>query len=309
MHPETHTAANWAESKAGLGYGAGAVLFWSLGALLFCHLIAIPLFQYIAISQLVGGSLCTLLSGGSLHPASLYRRLTEGWVLVLLLATNMLAYAIAFRIAPPVHADLINYLWPAMLVIGSAHRHNHTLLPKHVLGMGLGFLGIFILLLPDIIHQNIHLTYALGYISAFIAALAWTIYSIMGGDRASKGGSVHMGEDIVLVGLFCAGIQAAQGDWVTLTAHQWIVICTLGVLVYGLAFPFWKKGLELGDYAPMAAMANAIPVLSVLWLILGGVAEMTLEVAIASGLITASCWVLQSAPPKLARPDAKLRTV
>ncbi|SCA63135.1 hypothetical protein SCG7086_AJ_00250 [Chlamydiales bacterium SCGC AG-110-P3] len=291
--PTTKTAT---KSTYGLAYGAAAVLFWSSGALLFCQLTAIPLLQYIAISQIVGGFTCILLTGGSLGPVALCRRLTSNWISVFLIGTNQLAFATAMRTAPPIHADLIIYLWPAMLVIGSARRLNHAILPQHILGMGLGFLGIFVFLAPEIFNHKIHSAYFSGYLCAFIAALSWTTYSLRGTSATSEGKHAYIGKDVLIIGIVCAALHTIQGEWVALTLYEWIIITTLGIVVYGLAVPCWQKGLQLGRYTTVASLANVIPVLSVTWLIVGGVAPMTMTVAVAGLLISMSCWILQSAP-------------
>ncbi|MBP0657332.1 DMT family transporter, partial [Mycobacterium tuberculosis] len=50
-------------------------------------------------------------------------------------------YFTAMRNAPPVEANLVNYLWPLLIVLFSGLLPGERLRPHHILGAGLGLAG------------------------------------------------------------------------------------------------------------------------------------------------------------------------
>jgi drug/metabolite transporter (DMT)-like permease len=55
-------------------------------------------------------------------------------------------YFLAFRLAPPVEVNLLNYLWPLLIVLLSAFLPGKGLRWYHLVGTGLALLGTFVLI-------------------------------------------------------------------------------------------------------------------------------------------------------------------
>jgi drug/metabolite transporter (DMT)-like permease len=80
-------------------------------------------------------------------------------------------------IAPPVEANLVNYLWPLLIVLLSAPLAGERLGWPHLSGALLGFAGVALLAFG----RGVHFTgaYALGYVLALGCALTWALYSVL----------------------------------------------------------------------------------------------------------------------------------
>src|SRR5882672_2393855 len=114
----------------------GAIGLWSTLAAVAIRLRNVPPFLLVGIALLLGA-----LTGAR---GIRLRRVKPR--LVLLGVYGLFAYHfclfLALRLAPPVEANLINYLWPLLIVLLSPVILKGTVLtPRHVAGALLGFAG------------------------------------------------------------------------------------------------------------------------------------------------------------------------
>ena len=81
-------------------------------------------------------------------------------------------YFLAFRLAPQaaVEVNLLNYLWPLLIVLFSALLPGHRLKPGHVLGGLLGLAGTALLVTGKGRGLSIEAAYLPGYLSAAACA-------------------------------------------------------------------------------------------------------------------------------------------
>ncbi len=275
-------------------YGAVAVLFWSVGAYFFCILKDVPGFQLLALIQLGGGLLCLRLENRTLSLKNLINRLKLGWMFLLLLMINQLSYTWAFRLADPAQVDLINYLWPTLVIIIESACRGDRLTTKQICGLVASLIGIVVVLLPEISTiQSIGLRESFGYLLAFFAAVSWSLYTVLPRYFGKqKKGTYSISEDVILLGIFNLIIQLVFGSWKALDFHESYIVVFLAICYYGIAFPFWKKGLESKRYTLVGGFANTIPVLSVVWLIIGGISHWNITLFIACIFVTIGCvWI------------------
>ena len=101
---------------------------------------------------------------------------------------------VALRLAPPLSANLVNYLWPLMMVLfAPLFLRDARLTRWHVLGGLLGFAGAMVAItngrLPTWnahdpsgagIGSNPSSRVAWGYAGALVSAFIWATYSLMG---------------------------------------------------------------------------------------------------------------------------------
>ena len=101
--------------------GFSAILMWSLLAVFTVWSGTVPPFQLTALSFVVGG-LVGLLSW--IRRPGAIRALRQPWPVwclgVLGIFGYHAAYYFALRMAPPVEAGLVNYLWPLLIVVFSS---------------------------------------------------------------------------------------------------------------------------------------------------------------------------------------------
>ena len=86
-------------------------------------------------------------------------------------------YFAALQLAPPAEANLVNYLWPLLIVLLSAPLAGERLGWPHLVGALLGFAGVAVLAVGRGV--SFTGTYALGYALALGCAFAWSLYSVL----------------------------------------------------------------------------------------------------------------------------------
>ena len=87
-------------------------------------------------------------------------------------------YFIALRLAPPAEAQLVNYLWPLLIVLFAAFLPGERLRAHHIVGTLIGLAGT-VLLFVDRGGISFARDYLPGFAAAFCAALAWSTYSVL----------------------------------------------------------------------------------------------------------------------------------
>lgn len=193
-------------------------------------------------------------------------------------------YFLALKLAPPLEASLINYLWPLLIVLFSALLPGERLRWFHVAGAGLGLAGTVILIAGKG-EIGFDWRYAAGYAAAFACAFTWSIYSVLSRRFAAVPTDA--------VGAFCAATALLSwighlafettswpADW-----REWVAVIALGLGPVGLAFFCWDHGMKRGDVRALGTMAYAAPLLSTLLLIVFGQGALTLPVILACALI------------------------
>ncbi len=265
--------------------GSGAIGLWSTLALATTLSGAVPPFLMVGLTFSVAALLMAAkwIAAGERVLAKLIWP-ARVWALgVYGLFGYHALYFLALKTAPAVEANLVNYLWPLLIVLFSALLPGERLRWFHVAGAGLGLAGAAILTLgggafvlsPD---------FALGYGAALGCALVWSSYSVL----SRRFGEVQSDS----VGGFCAatavlGFAAHFAFEPTLWPHgwQWAAVLALGLGPVGLAFYLWDHGMKRGDIRALGALSYATPLLSTVLLILFGGGALTWRVAAAAGLI------------------------
>jgi drug/metabolite transporter (DMT)-like permease len=193
-------------------------------------------------------------------------------------------YFTALRNAPAVEANLINYLWPLMIVVFSGLLPGERLRWFHGLGAALGFVGAGILILAQ--GASFDSGYALGYAAGFGAALAWSSYSVLSRLFPDVPTGAVAGACLITsaLSLICHLVFETTVWPTSLTG--WVGVVALGLFPVGAAFFVWDIGMKRGDIQVLGAAAYATPILSTLLLIAFGFGAFTWPVVAACLLVT-----------------------
>ncbi len=272
--------------------GFGAVALWAWLAALTVLSGTIPPFQLTAMA-FTGGTAVGLVyawwSGRSL--AVLRHVPLRAWALGLYgLLGYHVCYFMALRLAPPLEASLINYLWPLLIVVLAgllpARAGGRPLRGRHIAGAMLGFAGTALVLLSG--HARPDFGGAMtGYLFAIAAGIIWSSYSV-----ASR-----LLRDVPTVSVIgsCAGTAVGAAimhvwleSWVwPVHAGQWLAIIALGLGPLGIAFYLWDAGMKHGDMLRLGLASYATPLLSTLVLATMGLGELSPILVAAALLVTA----------------------
>jgi drug/metabolite transporter (DMT)-like permease len=271
-------------TRTATAVGFGAILLWSALALLTTLVGPIPPFQLTAMAFALGFSLAAvkwLLASESIgaHLALPLRVWALG---VGGLFGYHVCFFVALTLAPPVEANLINYLWPLLIVLFSGLLPGERLRWWHLAGGLSGLAGCALLIGGGA--GGFELKYAAGYATAFAAALTWSSYSVL--SRRLR----EVPTDAV--GAFCGATAV-----LALIAHllfertyvpqggEWLALLVLGFGPVGAAFYLWDYGVKRGDIKALGALSYMTPLLSTLLLVLFGHGEPSLRLGLACLLV------------------------
>lgn len=264
-------------------FGAGAIALWTTLALLGRLAAEVPPLQLTALAFAVSAALglAVLAATGRLS------ELRQGPVAWLHGVGGLFGYHalffLALALAPPIEANLLNYLWPLLIVLLSAPILGLRLGAGHLAGVAMGLAGCVLAVGAG---ARFPAEAAPGFLAAAGCAVVWALYSVT--SRLMAG--VPTGA----VAGFCA-VSAALGalahlafeDTVMPGAQAWLAVLLLGAGPVGAAFFLWDVGMKRGDPRLLGTLSYATPVASTLLLVLAGEGELTLRLAAAALLVAA----------------------
>ncbi len=176
----------------------------------------------------------------------------------------------SYRNAPVIEANLINYLWPLMIVVFTPlYFRDKPLKTYHIIGAVLGTCGAALIVTGG--RLSLDSQYLTGYFLAFAAALFWSNYSLASArlprfNSAAVGGFCFWSGLLALL-LFATEQQISPSTF-TLNNKDWIFMIALGVGPLGIAFFTWDIALKRGDTRIVGALAYTAPMGSTALLIL-----------------------------------------
>jgi drug/metabolite transporter (DMT)-like permease len=266
--------------------GLAAICLWGSLAALSVLAGPIPPFQMVAMTFAVGASIGIVRARyRGIGWAGLVHWPAKVWLLGIggLFGYHALYFG-ALQLAPPAEANLVNYLWPLLIVLLSAPLAGERLGWTHLAGAGLGFAGVALLAFG----RGLQFTesHALGYALALGCAFTWAIYSVL---------SRRFGETPTdAIAGFCAAsgllslvchLAFERTVWPASTT-AWLAVLALGLGPAGGAFYFWDHAVKRGDIRALGAVSYATPILSTAILIVCGLAEPTGALLLAALLVT-----------------------
>ncbi|WKB51877.1 DMT family transporter [Eleftheria terrae] len=172
---------------------------------------------------------------------------------------------IALRHAPPVEANLVNYLWPLLIVVLSPLLlPGMRLRPLHLVAAGAGFAGAALAIVGG---RSLSGDWSWGYLAALGAAFMWASYSLMTKRVAAFPTSV-IGLFGLVSGLLSLLCHLLLEPAVTLAARDWGLIVVMGLGPLGAAFFLWDKALKTGDPRTIGILSYLTPLASTTLLLL-----------------------------------------
>jgi len=266
--------------------GFGAILLWSLLAMLTVASTPVPPFQLSTMAFAVGGGIGLIWVIRSDKGFEVLHGVR--WPVWLLGVGGIFGYHFfyftALRLAPPAQAGLIAYLWPLLIVLLSGLLPGEHLKRQHIVGALVAFGGAALIVGTGA--TGFSATNWLGYGAALVCAFIWSGYSVLSrraGDAPTE-----------TVAVFCLAAAA-----LSLVAHLglektvwpdsnrgWLAIGALGLGPVGLAFYIWDIGMKKGDIQFLGIASYAAPLLSTLILVATGMTAANWTLLLAAVLVT-----------------------
>ncbi len=181
----------------------------------------------------------------------------------------------AFRLAGRIEVNLINYLWPLLIVaLSPVYLRGFSLHARHVAGTALGLAGAVLIVTGGgaLGFDGASLP---GYLLALAAAITWASYSLLtkrlpafptgavGGFCLASG---FLSLSVYFIGCGLGGNIALP----RLGAAEWASLVFLGIGPMGGAFYTWDAALKGGDPRTIGILSYLTPLLSTGLLVLAG---------------------------------------
>ena len=273
------------------GSGLLAILLWASLALLTTLTAGLPPFQVLATSFGVAGVL------GLAHAAARgragWRSLRQPRAALVLTTTALFGYHalyfIALKRAPALEANLLNYLWPLLIVLFAGFLPGVRVRGGQWLGTLLGLVAAVVLVTRGS-SLDIRAEYRPGYAAALGAAVIWAAYSVRN-RRHAEVPSAAIALPCMLVALLGAAAHAAFETTVLPTPAQWLALLGMGIGPVGAAFLLWDTGTKRGDIALLGSLSYLAPLLSTLLLVASGRAQAHWIQALAIALLLGGAWL------------------
>lgn len=241
----------------------GAIALWASLAALGVALSHVPPFLLTGLSLLIGSLIALPLSRfdwrqWKVPPPTLALGVYG------LFGFHFLLF-IALRHAPPVQANLVNYLWPlGIVVMAPLFLPGVTLTSRHVLAALIGFAGAALAILGR--GGSGEAVWAWGYIPALASAFIWSSYSLLT-KRVTPFPTAAIGSFALVSGVLSLVCHALLEPAVSLSAKDGALIALLGLGPLGGAFFLWDAALKRGDARQIGVLSFLTPLLSTLTLL------------------------------------------
>ena len=270
MRVSTAQAIPWQARRNATLRGVAAIGLWASLAVLTTTAAGIPPFQLLALTFGLAGTLGCIwqLRPGGNGAAALRQPLNAAGLAIGGLFGYHALYFIAFSHAPAVNVNLVNYLWPLLIVVFSALLPGVKVYPQQWLATVLGLAGAALVITRG---QSlaVETQHVIGYVAALGAALTWGMYSVLN-RRFGNAASSAIAGSCLAVGVLGALVHLASETWVMPSPGQWTAILAMAMGPVGVAFWFWDQGTKHGDIVLLGLASYAAPFLSTLLLLVAG---------------------------------------
>lgn len=263
-------------------YALGAIALWSLLASLGVSLGHVPPFLLTGLALLIGSVLALPFVARDTSqwriPASTLALGVYG-----LFGFHFLLF-IALRLAPPVEANLVNYLWPLlMVVLAPLFLKDVQLRALHVIAALLGFAGAAVAILGTSTGSTSS-SWSWGYLPALASAFIWASYSLLT-QRVPPFSTSAIGLFGLVSGLLSLLCHWALEPQTSLSMQDWLLIAVMGLGPLGAAFFLWDKALKLGDARQIGILSYITPLASTALLMLVSGRPLSWSIGLAAAMI------------------------
>ncbi|MFC5522207.1 DMT family transporter [Polaromonas jejuensis] len=273
-------------------YALGAIALWATLASLGVSLKHVPPFLLTGLALIIGSVLALPFVIKDRRQWAVSPR-TLGLGVFTLFGFHFLLF-IGLRIAPAVEVNLVNYLWPLLIVVlAPLYLPGVQLHRVHVIAALVGFAGAALAILggrdpAGAATSNAAWSAGLGYLLALGSACIWANYSLQTKRIELKGQSFStaaIGLFGLVSGLLSLLCHVALEPQVTLSGQDWLLLAVMGLGPLGAAFFLWDKALKRGDARQIGILSYLTPLSSTALLMLVSGRTLTWSIGLAAVMI------------------------
>ena len=260
----------------------GAIFLWASLASLATLLSNIPPFLLTGVGLVIGAlvSLPSLRSGLTPWKIPLKTLLIGVYGLF---GYHFMLF-LALQTAPAVEANLVNYLWPLLIVLLSPiFTKSLSLNFRYVLAALSGFAGAVLAITSGGSGFGFS-SMELGYFFALAAAVIWATYSLAT-TKVPRFPTPAIGLFALASGVLAIGAHFLFEPAASISTADWLLLLVLGVGPLGGAFYLWDAALKIGDPRRIGLLAFLTPLLSTALLVVVSGNSLSWQLLLATGLI------------------------
>ena len=166
---------------------------------------------------------------------------------------------VALRHAPPVEANLVNYLWPLLIVVmAPLFLDGVRLRAVHVLSAIAGFAGAALAIASG---RELQAGSLAGYLAALGSAFIWASYSLAT-RRVAPFPTAAVGLFGAVSGLLSLACHALLEPTPALSPRDRALLVLTGLGPLGVAFFLWDRALKAGDPRTIGVLSYLTPLAS-----------------------------------------------
>ena len=191
---------------------------------------------------------------------------------------------LALQTAPAVEANLVNYLWPLLIVLLSPiFTKSLSLNFRFVLAALSGFAGAVLAITSGGSGFGFS-SIEVGYFFALAAAVIWATYSLAT-TKVPRFPTPAIGLFALVSGVLAIGAHFLFEPAASISTADWLLLVVLGVGPLGGAFYLWDAALKIGDPRRIGLLAFLTPLLSTALLVVVSGNSLSWQLLVATGLI------------------------
>jgi len=285
------TTNGGAKSSLGTAGGVAAVFIWSMTAPIVASAVGVDPFLYVGLGDGVGALVFIAMWIARRHNPLPELRKVPVWLYllgVIGIGGHNLTWVAALQQAPPLEATLIIYTWPLLVVILTTISLGQRFRWFHAVAGALGLAGIVTLLLGKGLAVGAFQLMP-GHFWAVISAVSWAIFSAMAARYPASSsnflGVIFFASAVIngSMWLFALGAPPAP--------TQSVLIVASASIFFALAYAMWDFGMKQGDAQLIGVVSFLTPVLTAVYLVVLGIAELTPYLVAALLLVVAGIGV------------------
>ena len=258
----------------------GAIVLWSSLASLASLIPNVPVFLKTGVGLLIGSVIALPLARFQIKQLAVKPK-------ILLLGVYGLfgyhaALFVALSTSPSVQANLVNYLWPLLIVLlAPLFSKKVKLNLRVVIGGLMGFIGASLAILSGSSSDGLFYS---GYLFAFMAAIVWSTYSLAT-NRIGSFPTPAVGLFALVSGILSIAMHFVFETQVSLSSFDWMILVLLGLGPLGAAFYLWDYAIKRSNPQEIGLLSFLTPLLSTGFLLVISGQALSWLLAIAAALI------------------------
>ena len=258
----------------------GAIVLWSSLASLATLIPNVPVFLKTGVGLVIGSVIALPLARFQIKQLAVKPK-------ILLLGVYGLfgyhaALFVALSTSPSVQANLVNYLWPLLIVLlAPLFSKKVKLNLRVVIGGLMGFIGASLAILSGSSSDGLFYS---GYLFAFMAAVIWSTYSLAT-NRIGSFPTPAVGLFALVSGILSIAMHFVFETQVSLSSFDWMILVLLGLGPLGAAFYLWDYAIKRSNPQEIGLLSFLTPLLSTGFLLAITGQALSWLLAIAAALI------------------------